>query len=305
MLLGATGTIGRATLDALLAEGFEVTCVLRPDAARSRRGLPERAILRFADVTDPASLARDGFAGDRFDVLVSCLASRTGRPRDAWAIDYRAHADALRIAQGKGVRQMILLSAICVQRPMLAFQHAKLAFEALLARSGLDYSIIRPTAYFKSLSGQVERVRQGRPFLIFGDGRLTSCKPIGDADLGRYIAGSIGTPERRNRILPIGGPGPAITPPRSGGGAVPPAGAQAGLSPCARRLDERHRHGPARGGLPLPVPARQDGTSAHRPLLRHELHAGAECCDRPLRRRRDAIDRQGDAVRFLRAAASR
>ncbi|MBL3567114.1 epimerase, partial [Rhodovulum sulfidophilum] len=29
-LLGATGTIGRATLDALLARGHEVVCFLRP-----------------------------------------------------------------------------------------------------------------------------------------------------------------------------------------------------------------------------------------------------------------------------------
>ena len=64
--------------------------------------------------------------------------------------------------------QMVLLSAICVQKPLLAFQHAKLAFEKHLIKSGLTYSIVRPTAFFKSLSGQVERVRRGKPFLIFG-----------------------------------------------------------------------------------------------------------------------------------------
>jgi divinyl chlorophyllide a 8-vinyl-reductase len=53
-------------------------------------------VLRFGDVTDPVSLLRDGFAGEHFDVLVSCLASRTGLPEDAWAIDYRAHVEALR-----------------------------------------------------------------------------------------------------------------------------------------------------------------------------------------------------------------
>jgi divinyl chlorophyllide a 8-vinyl-reductase len=48
--------------------------------------------------------------------------------------------------------------------------------------------------------------------LIFGDGELTACKPISDADLGRFIADCLHDPERRNRVLPIGGPGPAITP---------------------------------------------------------------------------------------------
>jgi hypothetical protein len=70
----------------------------------------------------------------------------------------------LRIAKAAGVSQFVLLSAICVQRPLLAFQKAKLAFESELAASGLTYSIVRPTAFFKSLSGQVARVQAGKPF---------------------------------------------------------------------------------------------------------------------------------------------
>ena len=212
MLLGASGTIGRATAQALLAQGHEVVCFLRPDPANPRQGLPNGAILRFGDVTNPADLARTGFMGEGFDALVSCLASRTGHPTDAWAIDHRAHVEALRIAQNAGISRMVLLSAICVQRPLLAFQQAKLAFEAALIASGVSYSIVRPTAFFKSLSGQVERVRQGKPFLLFGDGRLTACKPISDADLASYLADCLQNTDRHNRILPIGGPGPAITP---------------------------------------------------------------------------------------------
>ena len=168
--------------------------------------------IRAGDVTDPASLARDGFRGERFDVLVSCLASRTGVPKDAWRIDHDAHVAALALAKAAGVGHVILLSAICVQKPVLAFQQAKLAFEQVLARSGLDFTIVRPTAFFKSLSGQVERVKRGKPFLVFGDGTSTACKPISDDDLGAYLAGCIDDDSRRNRILPIGGPGEAITP---------------------------------------------------------------------------------------------
>jgi divinyl chlorophyllide a 8-vinyl-reductase len=103
-----------------------------------------------------------------------------------------------------------------VQRPKLEFQHAKLAFEKELITSGLIYSIVRPTAFFKSLSGQVERVKKGRPFLVFGDGSLTACKPISDRDIGEFLAGCLEKTERHNQILPIGGPGPAITPREQG-----------------------------------------------------------------------------------------
>jgi divinyl chlorophyllide a 8-vinyl-reductase len=223
LLLGATGTIGRATARALVARKFEVVCLVRP-RPRAGAGLDPvsladmlpGATLRWGDVTEPASIARDGFQGERFDAVVSCLASRTGTPKDSWAIDYQAHVDLLAAAQAAGVSQFILLSAICVQKPVLAFQHAKLAFEQHLMASGLTWSIVRPTAFFKSLSGQVERVRRGKPFLVFGDGSLTACKPICDDDLGHFLADCLDVPSLQNRVLPIGGPGPAITPLQQG-----------------------------------------------------------------------------------------
>lgn len=210
VLLGATGTIGRATVAALVERGHTVVCFVR--APTDIAG----ATVRVVNVGDPASLARDGFAGERFDAVVSCMASRTGVAKDAWAIDHRAHLHVLDAARQAGADHFVLLSAICVQKPLLAFQQAKLAFEAALVESGLRYSIVRPTAFFKSLSGQVERVRKGRPFLIFGDGSLTACKPISDHDLADYIADCLSEPSRWNRILPIGGPGPAITPREQG-----------------------------------------------------------------------------------------
>jgi divinyl chlorophyllide a 8-vinyl-reductase len=212
-MLGATGTIGRATVRALLRRGHEVVCFVRSHAG----GAPTNgATVRVGDVCDPSSLARDGLRGERFDALVSCLASRTGAPRDAWAIDHGAHVHALGAARTAGVSHVVLLSAICVQKPLLAFQHAKLAFEKVLVESGLAYSIVRPTAFFKSLSGQVDRVKRGKPFLVFGDGTLTACKPISDDDLGDYLAACLDDPSRRNRVLPIGGPGDAITPRQQG-----------------------------------------------------------------------------------------
>jgi divinyl chlorophyllide a 8-vinyl-reductase len=222
-VIGATGTIGQATVRALLRRGHEVVCFVRPRAGVGGRLSPADcaqrwpgAMVRVGNVSDAASLARDGFRGERFDVLLSCLASRTGAPRDAWAIDHQAHVLALQAAQAAGVTQVVLLSAICVQKPLLAFQQAKLAFEKTLIASGLSYSIVRATAFFKSLSGQLERVRAGKPFLVFGDGTLTACKPISDDDLGDYLAGCVDDPSRHNRVLPLGGPGEAITPRQQG-----------------------------------------------------------------------------------------
>ena len=217
LVVGGTGTIGRAAVATLVARGYAVVCIARPPIggrltqAETSRLLPG-AEVRFADVTDPASLARDGFRQQAFAAVVSCMASRTGAPQDAWAIDHQAHRNVLALAQEAGVTQMVLLSAICVQKPRLAFQHAKLAFEKALIESGLTYSIVRSTAYFKSLAGQITRVQQGKPFLVFGDGMLTACKPISAADLAAYLVDCLEDRAFQNKILPIGGPGPALTP---------------------------------------------------------------------------------------------
>ena len=223
LVFGATGTIGQAATRALVHRGHEVVCFVRRGAgvggtlsADQVATLLPNAALRFGDVTDRASLAADAFGGAPFDTVLSCLASRTGAPQDAWAIDHAAHLGILAAAQAAGAGHMVLLSALCVQKPRLAFQQAKLAFERELIGSGLPYTIVRPTAFFKSLSGQVERLRRGKPFLLFGDGALTACKPISDHDLAQFLAECLEDASRRNRILPIGGPGGAITPRQQG-----------------------------------------------------------------------------------------
>ncbi|MEM0936773.1 MAG: NAD(P)H-binding protein [Pseudomonadota bacterium] len=205
LLAGATGTIGRATAQALVGQGVRPLCLVRPGRAHA---LPPGCQSFEADVTDEARLADL----PHIDAVISCLASRTGVPADAWAVDYAAQRVLRKAAQKAGAQHFVLLSAICVQKPLLEFQRAKRAFEAELAESELTYSIVRPTAFFKSLSGQLARVQAGKPFLLFGDGTLTACKPISDADLAAYIVRCLRDADLHNRILPIGGPGPAMTP---------------------------------------------------------------------------------------------
>ena len=207
LLAGSSGTIGRAVLARLLSDGHEVTCLVRP-VGNAPESVARLEVDLAQGMLDPRTL-------EGMDAVVSCMASRSGAPTDAWAVDHAAHLTLLRAAQSAGVGQFVLLSAICVQKPLLEFQRAKLAFEAELQASGLRHAIVRPTAFFKSLSGQVARVQAGKPFLLFGEGRLTACKPISDRDLADYIVGCLTDPDRTG-ILPIGGPGPAITPREQG-----------------------------------------------------------------------------------------
>ncbi len=215
MLAGASGTIGQAAARRLLAEGHALTCLVRGGADAKPPGLAGAA-LHPVDFSSAKSLA-SALAAIAPDTVVSCIASRSGAPKDAWEVDHRINLRLLKAAEASGsATHFVLLSAICVQKPRLVFQHAKLAFEAELITSRLEHTIVRPTAFFKSLSGQIARVASGKPFLIFGDGTLTRCKPISDDDLARFLCECVSDPARRSKVLPIGGPGPAITPREQG-----------------------------------------------------------------------------------------
>ncbi|MDX2013720.1 MAG: NAD(P)H-binding protein [Myxococcaceae bacterium] len=220
LLVGGTGYIGRRVVAELVARGHQVTCLVRArsgiggrDDERRVRDQLRGADVRVADVTSRDSM-RAALQGVTLDAVVSCLATRSGGVRDSWRIERDANLAVLEVAKAHGATHFQLLSAICVQRPKLAFQFAKLEFEAALKTSGLAWSVIRPTAFFKSLAGQVEKVRRGKPFLLFGDGQQTACKPISEADLARFMADVLVDPSRHGQVLNVGGPGPAITPRR-------------------------------------------------------------------------------------------
>ena len=218
VVFGATGYIGRFVVKELVRRGYQVVAF-----ARERSGVGGRqscdavisdlagADVRFGDVTDPGSVAAHAFDKPT-DVVVSCLASRTGGRRDSWAIDHAATLNTYKEGQKAGVAHYVLLSAICVQKPLLEFQKAKLAFEAVLqADSAMTHSIVRPTAFFKSLGGQVESCRKGGPYVMFAGGELARCKPISEADLARFMADCLMDEDKINQVLPIGGPGPALS----------------------------------------------------------------------------------------------
>jgi hypothetical protein len=132
----------------------------------------EGATVVEADILSESSLASTVFSKP-VDVVISCLASRSGVKEDADRVDYQASLNTLNAgiaAAGKSgsLAQFILLSAFCVGKPRLEFQKAKLKMEAALQAAQEKgtlgrYSIVRPTAYFKSLSGQFELVQKVRP----------------------------------------------------------------------------------------------------------------------------------------------
>ncbi|RXH72055.1 hypothetical protein DVH24_025556 [Malus domestica] len=209
LVVGATGYIGKFVVKELVSREFNVIAIAR-EKSGIRGKVSKDETLRelnganvcFSDVTNLGVLEKClENLGVSIDVVVSCLASRSGGVKDSWKIDYEATKNSLVAGRKRGASHFVLLSAICVQKPLLEFQRAKLKFESELIREAEE-----------SLGGQVELVKDGKPYVMFGDGKLCACKPISEADLASFIADCVLSENKINQVLPIGGPGKALTP---------------------------------------------------------------------------------------------
>lgn len=224
VIAGATGYIGKSTVRESVRQGYKTIALVRDKKkVESEEGKMlygtffEGADVVECDVCDPDKLTEtlkeiSSQGNGNIDAIVSCLASRSGIKKDAYAIDYQATLNCLESGRAVNARHFVLLSAFCVKNPWLQFQQAKLKFEAALeAQNDMTYSIVRPTAFFKSVSGQLEVIQQGAPFVMFGDGEVTRCNPISEADLATYLIDSITDKSRLNKIINLGGPDEPLT----------------------------------------------------------------------------------------------
>jgi divinyl chlorophyllide a 8-vinyl-reductase len=210
VVVGATGYIGKFVVQESVRQGYKTVAIVRP-GSEPKDDYFKGAEVITGDVCDEQNLVDTAFA-QKADVVISCLASRSGVKADSYKIDYQATLNSLNAARKTGSAQFILLSAYCVQKPLLQFQNAKLKFEDALTSAGdITYSIVRPTAFFKSVSGQFELLEQGWPFVMFGDGEICKCNPIAESDLATYMINCIDDKSKHNKIIDLGGPDEGMT----------------------------------------------------------------------------------------------
>lgn len=213
VVVGATGYIGKFVVKESVRRGYDTVAFVRP-GSQYKDEYFDGAEVVYGDVCDEKSV-RDLAFKKKTDAVISCLASRSGIKSDSYKIDYQATLNALNAAKDAKVDHFVLLSAFCVKKPLLQFQKAKLDFEAKLTAAGdtgeIKYSIVRPTAFFKSVSGQLELLQQGWPFIMFGDGKLCKCNPISETDLAAYMLNCLIERDKWNKILDLGGPDEGMT----------------------------------------------------------------------------------------------
>ena len=128
LLLGYTGYIGATLAKVLLEKNIQVVCPVR-----NKKPFKKNKNIVFVDMSQIESFLETSKV--KPTTVISCIASRKGGVTDSWDVEYTLNKFFLNLCKRVGINRFILLSAICVQKPTLEFQKAKLAFETLLKLS--------------------------------------------------------------------------------------------------------------------------------------------------------------------------
>ncbi|KAL3777680.1 hypothetical protein HJC23_007656 [Cyclotella cryptica] len=239
IIAGATGYIGRAVVRECVSRGYHTVSLVRNVTSASFDEALAGSSLVRCNVTNDAEVhsivaeiaagrhllafppanndnrATSSSSAPPIDLLVSCLASPSGIESSVYSIDYAATLSLLHAGRRQNARHFVLLSAYCCRNPLLKLQQAKLQFESQLStQTDMTYSIVRPTAFFKSVSGQFESIVAGNSYVLFGDGEVTRCNPISEEDLAVYMCDCAleeFAEERWGRVLNVGGPDGPLT----------------------------------------------------------------------------------------------
>ena len=140
-LTGATGFVGKATVDALLGQGHEMR-------ALARRPQPPGAVeWVMGDLADHAALARlvDGVEAVLHIAGVVNAPDRQGFEDG----NVRGTLELVEAAVAAGVPRFIFVSSLAAREPGLSdYGESKARAEKIVAASGLDWTTVRPPAIY-------------------------------------------------------------------------------------------------------------------------------------------------------------
>ncbi|MFJ2192660.1 SDR family oxidoreductase [Kitasatospora sp. NPDC087861] len=191
LVTGATGTLGREVVRLLVARGVAVRALSR--RARSGGDGVEWVV---GDLVTGAGIA-GAVAG--VEVVVDC-ATTVGRK------DVAAVRTLVAEAGKAGVRHLLYVSIVGVDRVPIPYYRAKLACERVVRESGLGWTVLRATQFHDLLLRIFDASARLPVFPVPGGARI---QPV---DVGEVAA----------RVAELAGEGPAGYAPEVGGPRVRP-----------------------------------------------------------------------------------
>lgn len=207
LVIGATGTLGSEICRRLAGANLPVRALVRSTSS------PERVADLVAlgvetvrgDLKDRASI--EAACRGASSVISAASATVSRQPGDTLqSVDLEGQADLVVAARGAGISRFVYVSVSGGIEDDSPLSRAKRAVERRLEKSGMSYSILRPTFFMEVWLGPHLGfdVKAGR-VRIYGSGERP-ISWISYQDVAEFAVQSLSNPAARNATVELGGP---------------------------------------------------------------------------------------------------
>ena len=168
VLAGAYGNLGADIFKALLKAGHEVVAA---DMMQRDLGVTGNYTFKKINVQEPETLK--GLCDGADAVITTVGLTKTSAEVTNYQVDYQGNLNILEEAKKAGVKYFTYISVLKADKaPKVPMLHAKYLFEEELKKSGIAYTIHRPTGYFYDI------VKVFRPMIEKGEVTLLGNDPV-------------------------------------------------------------------------------------------------------------------------------
>jgi len=199
LVTGATGGLGHRIVQQLCDQEIPVRAFVRLSSRYSQ--LEYRGTQIFL-----------GDLREKRDIEKACqgvqyIISTHSNADDPLGLDYRSNIDLIDAAKAANVQHFVFISVLGTDRgyedsPIFK---AKREVEKYLQSSGLNYTILRPSALASSLLPLAERFKQTGLYLLIGDPKNRT-SVVSTDDVARIAIDSAFMEAANHQILSVGGP---------------------------------------------------------------------------------------------------
>ena len=197
LVTGATGSLGRRVVRQLREKEQPVRAFVRLSS-------------RFNELEDRGAEIFIGDLKQERDIIKACGQVKyiiSAHGGDAQAIDYRANIELIEQGIAAGVEHFVFISVLGVDRgyqDSTTFK-AKREVEKYLMRSGLNYTIFRPSGFANNIVPLAERFRDTGVYFSIGDQKNRS-SIVSTDDLAKIAIASTEIEGAKDRVFAVGGP---------------------------------------------------------------------------------------------------
>jgi len=216
LVTGARGFVGSHVIPELLERGHRVVALVRSDEAGRTvlRRLPAdrrpAVDVRRGDVTRPETLP-DALAGVEAIVHLVAIPRDWSRGAELLLVNTEGTRSMVEAARSVGVRRFVHLGALGVaDEPTLHYARSKAKAERIVAESGLDWTILKPSLQWGERDGffniVADLVRLSPGIVpVPGNGK-SRFQPIAVSDVATVVGLSLERSETVGRSYELGGP---------------------------------------------------------------------------------------------------